>query len=134
MDYANVKDAFAKIKAGMSTLGHGPIDWYVDNLIAAYDLILNRFSPYKVGDRVTLREPHPAPGDWQHSKHFLVPGEPATVESIEVRHDGKIAYYCVFDNETWIDEQGIKHPKSSKHNYMLFEDEICEFRPEGKPK
>lgn len=127
MDFDKVKEAFAKIESGMSTLRGGPINWFVDQLIAAYDLVLNRFSPYKVGARVTLREPHPAPGNWQQSKHFLVPGEPATVELIDLRADGRLVFYCVFDNETWIDEQGVKRPPSSKHNYVLFEDEICEF-------
>lgn len=129
MDYTKAKEAFAKIESGMSTLRQGAINWYVDQLIAAYDLILNRFSPYKVGDRVTLREPHAAPGNWQHSKHFLVPGEPATVEWIDVTREGKIAFGCVFDNETWVDEHGVKRPTSSKHAYMLFEDEICGFKP-----
>ena len=129
MDYDKVKDAFAKIESGMSTLRGGPTNWYVDSLIAAYDLVINRFSPYKVGDRVTLREPHPAPGNWQRSKHFLVPGEPAVVEWVDVTREGKIAYGCVFDNETWIDEKGVKQPPSSKHTYTLFEDELCTFKP-----
>jgi len=119
-----IKEGFALIQRGMDKLAGGPCNFYVDQLVVARELLLTRFAPFKPGDRVELVAPHPAPGDWAHCKHFLMPGEPATVKSSDCAASGRLFFDCVFDRETWIDAAGVKWPVSSKHTFRLYEDEL----------
>jgi hypothetical protein len=66
-----------------SKLNVWDIGWNLDQLVASYDLLMSRFAPFKVGDRVALAKTpnitqESAPG-WMRSKHFLVKGAEGTV-------------------------------------------------------
>jgi hypothetical protein len=119
-----IKEGFALIQKGMDILSGGPCNFYVNQLVAARELLLTRFAPFKEGDRVELIAPHPAPGNWAKSKHFLIPGEPAMVESSDCDSSGHLYFDCIFDHETWIDDQGDKHPCSRRHTFRLYESEL----------
>lgn len=72
-------------------------------------------SPYKEGDRVTLIKTPDlsnAPG-WKSSAHYLIPGSPATVKTVEF--DKKGFYFLIeFDNESWITTWGEDKGKINK--------------------
>jgi hypothetical protein len=123
-----IKEGFGLIAKGISALSTGPCNFYVDQLLAARELLLTRFAPFKVGDKVELIEPHPAPGNWAASKHFLIPGEPATVESLDCNSAGLLYFDCTFDHETWINEAGKAMPVSRRGRYRLYEAELRLYR------
>lgn len=125
MNAKNVKEAMELIDKGIGMLRRGPFDFYMQRLTDCYDLLIERFAPFKVGDRVLLtRTPEinekTAPG-WIGSKHFLVKGAIGTVR--EVYCDGKeFGFQIEFDDETWLDRDGKAQPVSQKHTYHFRED------------
>lgn len=130
MDTDAVKKGLTMIENGISMLRGGPMDYYLKQLLAARDLLLTRFAPFKVGDRVTLRrayDPKEFTG-WSHSKHFLIPGSPATVQSSDCSSEGDLIFDLVFDNESWIDDKGVERPVSEKHSYRFSEVELKAFK------
>jgi hypothetical protein len=81
-------------------------------------------SKFKEGDRVYLREDwNGQASGWQHSKHFLKAGEPATVRNVDYYH-GEYCYDIAFDNETWVDDRGEKHPVKDKHTFCFGQKEL----------
>lgn len=113
------------IAEGMGKFRSGPLDFYLRSLLAARDLLLGKYAPFRPGDRVTLSKPFKfrnAPG-WVGKEHFITPGEPATVESSEVSTEGELWFSIVFDNETYILD-GEKKPVTSKHRFKFWEDQL----------
>ena len=127
MNTDNITEGVKLIEQGIAKLNSGPLDYTMKCLLAARDLLLNRFAPFKVGDRVTLTKNLEISSghSWYGFRHFLVPGEPATVESSDCNDDGKLRFFIVFDNETYI-QNGEKKPvmSDSKHSYMFFEGDL----------
>ena len=114
----------------MSLLRSGPMDYHLRRLAAAYELLLTRFSPCKVGDQVTLLkayDPKEVTG-WSHCKHFLIPGSPATVRHVECSTEGILEFNLEFDRETWIDQEGKEQPVSMRHLFRFRENEIEKLR------
>lgn len=103
-------------------------------LIAAKNLLLNKYLPIKKGDRVKLVKNvniDDAPG-WAGCKHFLVKGALATVANVEVRcsvakqienYEESIAYDLIFDNESYIDHNGqlCMTEEDHKHTFCFGE-------------
>ena len=126
MEHDDIIEGIKLIEQGLSKFQSGPIDYYLKKLFKAREVLLTRFAPFKVGDRVTLSGPlviEPNSG-WNHCRHFLVPGEPATVRDSDCDLDGNFRFYIEFDNETWIDPEGKVQPVSSKHVFCFFEKQL----------
>lgn len=105
-------DSFKEIS---KLLEQGPSDYYFDKLEIMQRMLFDRFSPYKVGDRVRLtRTPEiteEKSWGWLGSKHFLIEGATAVVREIDIRKyksddSGKFVYGLHFDNESWVDKDG----------------------------
>ena len=76
-------------------------------LVNSYHELFDRFCPYKIGDRVQLtKEPEILSGSgWYGSKHFLIKGAIATVQSHDFRDDNFL-FGLVFDEESWVSSDG----------------------------
>lgn len=115
-----LKDGLEKIQAGLNILSGGPASYYIECVMKARELLLTKYAPFKAGDRVELAvtpeiTKHKSYG-WIGSKHFLVEGAKATVLTVDIdRHD--LTFGVEFDEETWIDRDGVKRPVSRKHSY-----------------
>ena len=120
MNIENVREATKKLSEAMSLFGSGPLDFYLRELIAAHDLLIKRFAPFKSGDRVRLITPpdFDKTTGLQHCKHFLVHGAEGTVKSVECG-EGGFRFGVVFDNESWIDTQGFVGKKGA---YVAIDD------------
>jgi hypothetical protein len=82
--FENFTLAMEKIAAAQELLQRGPASYYVNEITGAYDYLMDRFAPFKVGDKVMLKErPEPMPSGWSHCAHFLIRGALATVKGIE---------------------------------------------------
>lgn len=129
MDIDKLKRACDLINEASRIFAGGPLDYYVRTLVECVDYARNNLAKFKVGDRVTLTEAPETKGTgWQSSSHFLVPGEPAIVRSVNMSGNG-FWYAIEFDNESWIDHDGISHPRGTvvpieeknKHVYAFSE-------------
>ena len=129
MNVDNILKAAEYISKGTSLLSAGPLSFYLTELVAAHDLLMERFAPFHVGDRVRLKKApdfDSAPG-WLHYSHFLVPGTMATVGTAECGSRG-FRFGVAFDDESWVDERGLKGvvgafiPIENKHEFSFGED------------
>lgn len=125
MDAKATKEALKNISKAIHRINSSEFEWNLDILIAAHEMLIERSAPFKVGQRVQLVKDvdcSDAPG-WKCSEHFLKKGAMATVDSVEVRKEKRFAYYLIFDNETWLSDQGPK-PVSQRHAYCFGESSI----------
>lgn len=94
---------------------------------AAYNALLTRYAPFKVGDRVRLSQSPSlanAPG-WSGCEHFLVKGGRATVVSLDITPDnGLLWYHVAFDEESWYDDRRVLHmiEPARRHSFAFRED------------
>jgi hypothetical protein len=119
------------IEQGMRRLSGGPLDYYLKQLVKARELLLTRFAPFKVGDRIILWHTpiiEPESG-WYCSRHFLVAGSLGTVKESDCDGEGRLRFYVEFDNETWIDYDGKEQPVISKHRFCFFEQQLILEQP-----
>jgi len=97
-------------------------------ILSSYHGLFDRFCPYKIGDRVQLtKEPEIlSSSGWYYSKHFLIKGAIATVESQDFR-DGKFRFGLIFDEESWMSSDG-KIPKAypAPHHVFGFSEDYLE--------
>jgi hypothetical protein len=126
IDPKEVKKALSLIDEGLNVLRRGPADWYVSRLVECYELLLNKYAPFRVGDRVVLTEApditeRTAPG-WMHSRHFLVKGAMGVVREVDVCARG-FSGAIAFDDESWIDRDGKANPvePDRRHVFNLHE-------------
>jgi hypothetical protein len=120
-----VKKAAALMREAMSHLSGGPLEFYLEEMAACYDLLLERFAPFKDGDRVELAvtpDFDTAPG-WTCCKHFLVKGAKGYVREATCGKGG-FRFGVVFDDDTWIDQQGRKRPSEPKGMFIFDEESL----------
>ena len=114
---AHVKEFKLKI----DTCCGGSFAWGVEQILDSYLSLFDRFCPYYIGDRVQLKRdcdiPNSAHG-WYHCRHFLVKGAKATVRE-RGYVDGKFTFYIEFDDESWIDSDGIMYKKDDKNKHVF---------------
>lgn len=132
MNIQNVTEGFALIEQGMGKLRSGPFEWYVKRLASCYEMLINRYAPHKVGDRVILTKTPQiddinSPG-WLGCRHFLVKGAVGTVR--EVSCDGDhFSFGVMFDVETYIDTySGEAKPVDQKHTFFFREEYLVAAR------
>ena len=124
MNPDNVKKAAHHITQAMDLLARGPLDFYLKELAGAYEFMMARCCPFKVGDEVEL-----APiinktknCDWMGSKNFLVAGAAGRIESAECGSKG-FTFEVTFYDESWIGQDGVKHPidEDKRHTFIFDE-------------
>lgn len=119
MDIEHVHKAAEKLSEAMGMLGRGPLDYYLLELVAAHDMLMSRFAPFRVGDRVRLLKAPDMkpisdvqPHGWWRCRHFLVPGATGVVKTATCGTGG-FSFGVEFDAESWIDEVGFQRPKGT---------------------
>lgn len=75
MDLDRVRKAAKMMREAQDMLSGGPLDYYLTEMAAAHDLLMTRYAPFKVGDRVRLKAAPEITG-W---KSLLVAGAPGVV-------------------------------------------------------
>ena len=55
MDVDKVRKAAKMMREAQDILSGGPLDYYLLELASAHDLLMTRYAPFKVGDRVRLK-------------------------------------------------------------------------------
>jgi len=121
----NVRNAMRHFQKGLQVLAAGPADYYFDRIAEQLDMLFRRFSPFLPGSRVALKNTPDikAGSGWTGSSHFLKAGARGTVESVETRGD-QFEANVVFDEESWIDQQGQCQSVETKHTYNFLEGEL----------
>jgi hypothetical protein len=80
--------------------------------------------PFNVEDRVVLTDTPVITKEkswgWMGSKHFLIKGAKATVKERQF-YDGSFVFGLIFDDETWIDYEGICQPVDRKALFFFRE-------------
>lgn len=119
---ANLKEAMHHYEAARNLLAHGPADYYFDRLIGAFIHMVERFSPFKVGDTAMLRDgyevdPIKSPS-WLTATHFLKSGELCVIKSVDCDRNGFI-YTVSFESESW---KGGKAPHA--HTFTFRETDL----------
>lgn len=101
MNLDNVRLGTAKLREAMELLSRGPLEYYLTELIAAHDLLMTRFAPFKTGDRVMLTKAPIMSADhgWKPCAHFLVRGSTGTVVNADCGSKG-FQFGVVFDDES----------------------------------
>ena len=94
----------------------GSFDWSMEQVMESYLSLFDRFSPYRIGDRVKLVKTCDVDecSGWYNSKHYLVKDSKATVKG-RGYSKGEFTFDIMFDNETWIDRGGCERKVSQKH-------------------
>lgn len=99
----------------------------LQTVIANYSSLFERFCPYQVGDKVKLTKTPVIEKNsgWYGSRHFLIEGAIATITERDY-YQGKFTFFLVFDNETWIDSQGVERAvtENNRHVFGFSEDWI----------
>lgn len=116
----DVRRAAALMREAHGLLGRGPLDYYLIELAAAYDLLMTAYAPFKVGERVALTHTpeisEKVAWGWLGAKHFLKIGAQGTVKTSGCGTGG-FTFGIEFDDDTWMDRNGDKHPADTKGVY-----------------
>ena len=130
MRIENIKKATGLLREGMDLLASGPLDYYLTELAAAHELLMSRYAPFKVGDKVELAVTptinEETDWGWLRSKHFLRKGAKGVVVSATCGTRG-FRFGVVFDEETWISpvdklERGVE--KDKRHEFVFGESSL----------
>lgn len=122
------QEGHEKIEDANRLMRKGPASYYFKKIEKYIEVLFDRFAPFQVGDRVVLSRTYG--GDsigWQHSRHFLIKGSKATVREVDIdSRSSKFICAIEFDNESWIDSEGIEHmtDPDKKHTFSFNEDWI----------
>lgn len=123
MDIDKIKEAFSDIKKGLSVLGGGPIDYYLDNLAECRVEFFKRCAPFQDGDIVEITKAPNCDNGWASSKHFLNVGRECEVTRVDFR-DGKFVADIKPFNQTWFNNDNNEKPVSSPHTFLFSEDSL----------
>lgn len=104
--YAPFLTAMKKLAEVQELLSHGQATIYVEQMVGAYEYLMNRFAPFWPGDTVMLlKAPDPMPSGWVSCSHYLKPGSLAIVKHVSC--DGKgFRVEVEFLDESWINSAG----------------------------
>ena len=100
IDLENIKEAAEMLDTALRKLAKGPLSFYLKELVGANELMIQRFSPFKVGDPVVLlKTPDLTKAfGWKSHAHLLVKGAECTVTAVELLSTGFL-YYVTVDSE-----------------------------------
>ena len=85
-----VKEAAKLLTKATQLLSNGPLEYYLTELAGANEYLMNRFCPFKPGDRAMLTK---APAlsknsGWKPWEYLMKPGAYVIVHSVECRSTG----------------------------------------------
>ncbi len=124
--FTNFTKAMEKIEEAQRLLQQGPASYYVTEITGAYEYLMGRFAPFKIGDKVMLKNPpDPMPYGWTSVAHFLIRGALAVVKEVECGPNG-FSIGVEFEDESWIKkdyatktEEVILFDSDRKHLYYF---------------
>ena len=94
-----------QIEKDINDLVRGEYRYKLDFILKTYVSLFDRFCPFKVGDRVQLKQAPEISKDvawgWLGAKHFLIVGAVATVTSLDYR-GSSFLFGLKFDDESFI--------------------------------
>jgi hypothetical protein len=97
MDVDKVREAAKLMRRAQEILAGGPLDYYLTEMAAAHDLLMTRYAPFKVGDRVRLKAAPEITENvrygWLGWKSLLVAGAPGVVVHTNCGNRGFV--FCV---------------------------------------
>ena len=117
MDLDRVRKAAKMMREAQDLLSAGPLDFYLTEMAAAHELLMTRYAPFKVGDRVRLKAApeiteNVRPG-WLGWKSLLVAAAAGTVVRADCGSRG-FTFSVVFDADT----------SRSRAEFMFIEDDL----------
>lgn len=121
----NTKTYAGEIFAYIQALNAVPVpdqfDYKIRRLTKNFAELYDRFCPYQPGDRVQLsKTPEIALGSgWWGSRHFLIEGAIATVQSTDFG-DGLFNFGLVFDDDSWINSAGEVVPAEPEKRLLFY--------------
>lgn len=121
MNIKNVKEAAKAFETATRLLAAGPMEYYLTELTAAHDMLIERFSPYKVGDKVKLAYTFslkPQSG-WYPFRELLVEDEVFVITEVEAGSKGFRYLACHYD------DSDDKNPP----NFTLYEADLKPYAP-----
>ena len=126
LEYAEYLNAVKTKASELDNLLSNEFGFKLNKVLQSYASLFNRFCPYKVGDRVQLKEDLDIPqgSGWYGGKHFLVKGASATVKTCGDYRNDLFGFELEFDNESYIDQHGEVKTAITKHLYYLSENLI----------
>lgn len=126
LEYAEYLKAIRVKVSELDSLLNKELDFKLNEVLESYASLFNRFCPYKIGDRVKLREDLTIRQNsgWYGSRHFLVRGAIATVKTYGDYRQDLFYFGLEFDDESYINQHGEIRPVGSKHLFYLSENEI----------
>ncbi len=107
-------------------------DSNLEKLLYTNQLFLEKYAPFKVGDRVELAvtpeiSEKTAPG-WLGAKHFLKKGATGVVKLVDTMkrstQEVVLVFHVEFDKETWKDRLGEEKPVEKKHTFLFLEKDL----------
>lgn len=127
MDIEHIKKAAAMMREAMAILSSGPLDYYLTEMAAAHELLMSRYAPFKVGDRVELAVTPTinckTSYGWLGSKHFLKKGAKGTVIDASCGTRG-FCFGVMFDDESWISpiDKTVNLTEPDKRHIFYFDE------------
>jgi hypothetical protein len=121
-----------KVHELQSLIGSGEYAYKMESVLKNHASLFDRFCPHRIGDRVALskdlgitQDAHPG---WFPSRHFLIVGAVGTVLNADY-YKTKFRFGVSFDDDSWIDREGVVRPRSDHQRgvYVLDEDVLEPF-------
>ena len=118
---AHAQAGHAELEKAARALSGGPSSYYFAKIEEYVNALFGKYAPFKVGDRVRLTAAPDTDNDWRSCAHFLVPGALATVNGVDYSKSRFVAD-VIFDNESWIDREGVVHLAENFHTFRIGEE------------
>ena len=126
LEYVAYLNAVRTKASELDNLLSNEFGFKLNEVLQSYASLFNRFCPYKVDDRVQLKEDLDIPqgSGWYGGKHFLIKGGIATVKTCGNYRNDLFCFGLEFDDDSYIDTHGEVKPIIAKHLYYLSENLI----------
>jgi len=107
-------------KRAHDILDGGPASFYLEKLDLYVNALFTKYAPFHEGDRVALTENIRTEGThWHSSRHFLAVGSKGTVHGVDYSKHGYFLADVVFDDESWINQEGKQIPVDVDHRHTF---------------
>jgi len=142
MNTQEMLGAYDKVHTVLKDLDYMEFKHYLETVCNHSDALLTKYAPFKIGDRVELKEGICRDGGWPGIEYLFNAGARGTVRDVTYTKD-RFRFGIVLDIDYWIDSfSGGKHQYSEKEKgvYGLYEEFLQPetsketARPDCKPK
>jgi hypothetical protein len=124
MDTQALRSGLENLQKAVRDLEGLQLPYQVGNLIAAYEMLVTRYAPLKVGQRACLVSDEGlnavfAPG-WVGCFHFIQVGAACRVEEVSVI-GGKWRFLVTFEQESWMgDDKQVHYVYDPNRHWFSF--------------